>query len=691
MVNLITEHIDIWSTAQTQKNNGGRGRGKNSNSQSPHGIKKLRELILELAVRGKLEPQDPNDEPASVLLEKIAKDKARLIKEGKTKKQKPFSEISEDEKPFELPEEWEWSRIGDVGHDWGQKKPDNDFTYIEVSGIDNVAGIVRSLNRLTAAKAPSRARKIVKVGTVIYSTVRPYLQNICVIEQEYSPEPIASTAFAVLHPFQNMPGKFFTSYLRSPVFVNYVESVQTGIAYPAINDKQFFCGVIPIPPLAEQQRIVVKVDELMALCDHLEQQHTDSNATHQTLIETLLSTLTNATNQKEFAQAWQRIANHFDTLFTTEQSIDQLKQTILQLAVMGKLVPQDPMDLPASVRASHADGLVRASHADGPQSGKFFVYALECEDKSIYIGQTNDILNRWKEHAKGEGADWTKKHPPLRLVHWEEYNSREEAITREKELKTGFGRKWLKRELAAGRTRQAGEPASVLLEKISAEKARIIKEGKIKKQKLLPEISDEEKSFELPNGWEWARLQTLVFLLGDGLHGTPNYTPGTSYYFINGNNLNNGKIEIKPSTKSVSFEEMLKHKKDLSANTVLVSINGTLGNVAFYNDEKIILGKSACYFNLSEYVSKHFIKKVIESPYFMSYAFRNATGSTIKNLSLKAMNGFPVLLPPLAEQQRIVAKVDELMALCDVLKAWLNDAQTSQVQLADAIVEQAVA
>ena len=115
MVNLITEHINIWTAAQTQKTNGGRGRVKNSNGQSLHGIKKLCELILELAVRGKLVPQDPSDEPASDLLKKIAKEKARLIKEGKIKKQKPLPEITEDEKPFELPEGWEWVRLGDIG------------------------------------------------------------------------------------------------------------------------------------------------------------------------------------------------------------------------------------------------------------------------------------------------------------------------------------------------------------------------------------------------------------------------------------------------------------------------------------------------------------------------------------------------------------------------------------------------
>jgi len=114
MVSLITENIDIWTAAQTQKTNGGRGRSKNSNGQSQHGIKKLRELILGLAVRGKLVPQDPNDEPASVLLENISKEKARLVKEGKIKKQKPLPKIGEDEKPFELPVGWEWTQLGNL-------------------------------------------------------------------------------------------------------------------------------------------------------------------------------------------------------------------------------------------------------------------------------------------------------------------------------------------------------------------------------------------------------------------------------------------------------------------------------------------------------------------------------------------------------------------------------------------------
>jgi len=253
-----------------------------------YSIDKFKQTILQLAVMGKLVPQDPNDEPASVLLKKIAKEKARLIKEGNIKKEKPLPEIGEDERPFELPKGWEWTRIEALGHDWGQKNPDSDFTYIDVSAIDNVTGVVKFPNILTASEAPSRARKIVKVGTVIYSTVRPYLKNICVIEHHYSPEPIASTAFAILHPFQKMPGKFFAYYFRSPSFVRYVESVQTGIAYPAINDKQFFSGVLPLPPLSEQRRIVAKVDELIAICDTLKARLKEAQTTQVQLADAIV-------------------------------------------------------------------------------------------------------------------------------------------------------------------------------------------------------------------------------------------------------------------------------------------------------------------------------------------------------------------------------------------------------------------
>ena len=233
------------------------------------------------------------------------------------------------------------------------------------------------------------------------------------------------------------------------------------------------------------------------------------------------------------------------------------------------------------------------------------------------------------------------------------------------------------------------ESAEVLLEKIKAEKEKLIKEGKIKKQKPLPPISEDEIPYELPDGWVWTRLQSLVTILGDGLHGTPIYTNDTNYYFINGNNLSNGKIEIKSNTKTVSFQEFTKYQKNLSQNTVLVSINGTLGNVAFYNNEEIILGKSACYFNLFNEVYKYYIKYLIESPYYLDYALNHATGSTIKNLSLKAMNNFLVPLPPLEEQKRIVEKVEKLMATCDALELEVKNSKIETEKLIQSVLKEA--
>ncbi|MEQ5287596.1 restriction endonuclease subunit S [Providencia huaxiensis] len=339
---LITDHIDIWSSALQTRSTAGRG----SNGKIDlYGIKKLRELILELAVRGKLVPQNPNDEPASELLKRVVAEKAELVKQGKIKKQKPLPEINDDEKPFELPEGWEFMRMGHVGHDWGQKTPENDFTYIDVGSINKELGTISEPGVIRPKDAPSRARKIVRRNTVLYSTVRPYLLNIAVIDEDYDPEPIASTAFAIVHPWKGISSTFIYHYLRSPIFVSYVESCQTGIAYPAINDKQFFTGVIAIPPEEEQLRIVSKVNKLMSLCDQLEQQSLTSQDAHQQLAENLLATLTDSQNAKELSENWSRISQHFDTLFTTEASINALMQTILQLAVMGKLTEQEACTL----------------------------------------------------------------------------------------------------------------------------------------------------------------------------------------------------------------------------------------------------------------------------------------------------------------------------------------------------------
>lgn len=153
--------------------------------------------------------------------------------------------------------------------------------------------------------------------------------------------------------------------------------------------------------------------------------------------------------------------------------------------------------------------------------------------------------------------------------------------------------------------------------------------------------------------WNKVKLSEVTTILGDGLHGTPIYDPNGEYYFINGSNLLNGKIVTSDKDKKVSYQEYLKHKKNLNDRTILVSINGTLGNVAIYNNEKIILGKSACYFNVKENIDKLFIKYVISSPFFKAYIHNLSTGTTIKNVSLKLMRDFEFYLPNLHIQKKI--------------------------------------
>ncbi|HID9872381.1 TPA: restriction endonuclease subunit S [Serratia marcescens] len=312
---------------------------------APDGIAKLRELILTLAMQGKLVEQDPADQPALELLKDIDAEKQRLVKTGKIKAPKPLPPIKPEEVPYQLPQGWEWVRVREICHDWGQKIPDSTFTYIDVGAIDNTSGKIGSnLQILGASDAPSRARKIVKTGTVIYSTVRPYLLNIAIIDKEYDPEPIASTAFAILHPFRSLSARFIYHYLRSPAFIRYVEAAQKGVAYPAINDGDFFSGLFPLPPFPEQNRIVALIDQLIACCDALEAVRNEREekrlAVHAAAMQQLLAA--------PDSSAWGFIEQHFGELYSINENVTELRKAILQLAVMGRLVPQDPNDPPAS-------------------------------------------------------------------------------------------------------------------------------------------------------------------------------------------------------------------------------------------------------------------------------------------------------------------------------------------------------
>lgn len=577
---LITQHIDIWTSSILARSSSGRGSSKN---YELYGISKLRELILELAIRGKLVPQDANDEPASILLEKIATEKDRLIEEKEIKKPRTLPHFSKEDEPFELPLGWEWCRLLDIGHDWGQKNPDTDFTYIDVGSIDKKLGLIENADVLNADNAPSRARKIVEKGTVIYSTVRPYLLNIAIVNKQFEPEPIASTAFAVIHPLNGISNSFVYRYLRSPSFVSYVESCQTGIAYPAINDKQFFSGLIPIPPTNEQHRIVAKVDELMLLCDQLEQQTEDSIEAHATLVEVLLATLTDSDDADELAQNWTRIAEHFDTLFTTEQSIDALKQTVLQLAVMGKLVPQNPGD----------------------------------------------------------------------------------------------------------------EPASVLLENIAKEKEQLIKDKKIKKQKTLLSITDEETPFELPYGWEWCCLGNLTTIRG-GKRLPKGYqltTEKTPYIYIRVTDMRNGSIrddDIHYISKEV--QSQISNYIITQDDIYMTIVGATIGKCGLVPSKfnGMNLTENAARIIPFYGVEKNYLFKCLDSSFAQKQFFDKTKQVGVQKMALNRLSSTKIPLPPLAEQHRIVAKVDELMAICDQLKEKLQQSQETQVQLTDALIDRAL-
>lgn len=575
---LITDNIANWALAVQNRAATGRG---SSNKIDLYGIKKLRKLILELAVRGKLVLQNPEDEPASVLLERIAAEKAQLVKNKDIKKPRKLPDISEDDKPFEIPAGWAWARLQDIGRDWGQKKPDQKLTYIDVGAINKEFGYIHDPAVLEAGDAPSRARKLVKEGTVIYSTVRPYLLNIAVINQAFDPEPIASTAFAIIHPLCGMSGSFIYRYLRSPSFVEYVKGCQTGVAYPAINDKHFFSGLIPIPPEAEQPRIEAKVNELMSLCDQLEQQTETSLAAHTTLVENLLATLTSSTDAAELEQNWHRITEHFTTLFTTEESIDQLKQTVLQLAVMGKLVPQNPND----------------------------------------------------------------------------------------------------------------EPASVLLEKIAAEKAQLIKEKKIKKQKALPPIGEDEKSFELPDGWEWCRVWDVAHTITSGSRDWAKFYAESGAKFVTMGNLSRGEYELR--LNSMRYVNPPKggegSRTKLEAGDLLISITGDVGNLGLIPEGfgEAYINQHTCMLRFMSNCRSLYFANLMRSPW-AKFQF-DAPQRGIKNsFRLGDVGEMIIPLPPEREWSRIVSKTEQLMSICDQLKTHLQQAQQTRLHLADAMVEQSL-
>ncbi|HGS4682660.1 TPA: restriction endonuclease subunit S [Vibrio parahaemolyticus] len=531
-------------------------------------------------MRGKLVPQDSSDEPASVLLERIAQEKAQLVKEKKLKKPKKLPNISDEEKPFDLPNGWSWIRLNEYG-EWGSgstPKRSNSGYYDGgipwfKSGELKADYISESEETITELALSETSVRYNNVGDVLVAMYGATIGKTAIL----SVRATTNQAVCACTPFTGLSNTYLLTLLKA--YKARLIGMGAGGAQPNISREKIINTVIALPSTAEQHRIVAKVDELMALCDQLEQQTEASIEAHQVLVTTLLDTLTNSADADELMQNWARISEHFDTLFTTEESIDQLKQTILQLAVMGKLVPQDPND----------------------------------------------------------------------------------------------------------------EPASELLKRIAEEKAQLVKEKKIKKQKALPPIAEDEKPFELPNGWEWCRLPDL----GELARGKSKHRPRNDPKLYENGNIPlvqtgdvaraNGTI----LTYTAKYNEFgLAQSQLWPKGTLCITIAANIADTA-------TLGFDACFpDSVVGYTPYDKEIPTVYFDYFIKTAKENlerfAPSTAQKNINLEILSNVLVPCPPKQQFPRIVEKVNLLLGICDELKERLKESQMSQLQLTDAIVEQAV-
>ncbi|MEY8688815.1 MAG: restriction endonuclease subunit S [Leptothrix sp. (in: b-proteobacteria)] len=539
-------------------------------ASAPGGVARLRELILTLAVQGKLVPQDPSDEPASVLLRKIRAEKDRLIAAGKIKRDKDVSPIREEEMPFELQPGWAWVRFGEssINRD-GERIPVSSsdresrskiYDYYGASGvIDKIDGYLFDKTLLLIGE--DGANLINRSTPIAFLAHGKYWVN--------NHAHVIDTTHPAL-----------MDYLA--LFINAIslEPYVTGTAQPKMNQAKLNSIVVALPPLAEQSRIVTRVEELMRLCDALESQRQLETAQHAQLLSTLLGTLTDSTSPDELAANWQRVSDHFDLLLDRPQAVDALEQTILQLAVRGLLVPQDPTD----------------------------------------------------------------------------------------------------------------EPASVLLQQIRAEKDRLIAAGKIKQGKVRTSISDEAMSFDLHIGWERVRFGDYIFEICTGPFGSlihkEDYVHG-GVPLINPSHMKGGRIEHDPEvTVSQAMAVNLDAYK-ISSGDIILARRGEVGRYALVTDREAgwLCGTGSFFVKLHASCNHNYLGLMLDDPAFRMHLQGESVGSTMTNLNQRILVDSEILIPPLAEQTRIVARVNQLRSLCADLRQRLSARQTTQRHLAEALVE----
>jgi type I restriction enzyme, S subunit len=545
---------------------------------APGGVARLRELILTLTVQGKLVAQDPKDEPASELLKKIRAEKDRLIAEGKTKRDKPLVEIADEEKPFGLPKGWEWVRLGDVTNYGSPPKASaiQPQTWVlDMEDIEKSSG--RLLQKLRFAERPALSDKnCFSKGDVLYGKLRPYLNKVLVADED----GVCTTEIIPFRCYGDYVPQYFRLALSSPLFLDYVNVRSYGMKMPRLGTDDARKAVIPLPPLAEQSRIVTRVEELMRLCDALEAKGQLEATRHAQLVSTLLATLTDsgtpAQLPDDLSKNWHRIATHFDLLLDRPEAVDALEQTILQLAVRGLLVPQDPQD----------------------------------------------------------------------------------------------------------------EPASVLLKKIRAEKDKLIAEGKIKRDKALSAIAEDERPFALPSGWSWARFPELgEFGRGKSKH-RPRNDPALfnppKYPLIQTGEVSRAKgivQEVHSYYSAIGLAQSRMWPKGTLCITIAANIaeSAVLGFDSCFPDSVVGFVPASAMGNVEYFLL------FVETAKADLLAFAPATAQ--KNINLEILSSLLIPVPPLNELTRIVARVAQLRRLCFELRQRLSASQSTQAHLAEALVQ----
>ncbi|RSE35121.1 restriction endonuclease subunit S [Acinetobacter junii] len=582
---LITEHLDIWLTAETEKKSG-RGRSSGSND-TIYGVQKLRELILELAVTGKLTVQNKND-CSEKLLESLLSERADLIKQKKIRNSK-LKLIDKSKFAVAIPSNWAVCSLGSIAKkltDGSHNPPVNNGSGYPMLSSQNINGSKIDFDNPSRFVDQIRfdqenTRTDIQSGDVLLTIVGTLGRSAVV--PETAPKFVLQRSVAVIQTSINP--YYLSLFFHSPLCINYFLENGKGTAQKGIYLNKLSELPLTLPPLEEQHRIVEKVDELMQLCDQLEQQQTLSGDAHATLVDTLLKALTESSDADEFQGNWQRIVENFDVLFTTEYSIEQLKQTVLQLAVMGKLVKQDPSD----------------------------------------------------------------------------------------------------------------EPASELLKKIADEKAKLIKDGMLKKRSKKYSLPILDLDFS--SNWSLVNLDQIIWNLDAGWSPACHpYPAKEDKWGVLKTTFVQCNYFIKDENKELPEELDPRIEAELKSGDILVTRAGPYNRVgvACYVDKirpKLMISDKLIRISYSQHnLYGAFIALAINLGISRDYLKDNQSGMAESqvNISQEKLREAPFLLPPLNEQKRIVEKVNQLFSIIEQLQVLQSKLQKTKLHLADALVANAV-